>query len=416
MLPINTMAYGQSPFKFRKQSLLQSIECLDFNYVTEIDGFNISVTQPDDCNVRVIFIDDDHLYKFGNDGNLIEYVGRGEIEDILENGNTVGELLKVQSIPEWLGKRIYLLIALDAPIDAPIMPKVKISARVNSYNDVYNMTRYSPIYELGDAKIIDIAVDKTLRGNAQANVDVRLRNYLNEWNDWIEVDAANFNLARAIQFRIKYLVTTMDGTESAKINAITVRYSPDSARQCGFVTEIITKPVEFDTNLSEVAARIYHDELADADITAYVKFSSPVERREDIILGVTNGSPQVFNLAYNGILDKNVNQSTLSVRVGGLGWYDYEFDTQNSTIKLQAEKDRTVTASYECGLSDEYWREMPRSYTKQDGGRFVSRFVDAYKNNEDKRTSAVKFRLTKRNHTGETPEVYNYSCGWAAQI
>lgn len=413
---INTMAYGQSSFRFRKQSLLQSIQPLDFSYVTEISGFNISVTQPDDCNVRVIFIDADHMYKFGNEGNLTPYNNRGELADVLINGNTIGELLKVQSIPEWLNKRIYVLIAMDAPVDAPIMPKVKLSVRVNSYNDVYNCTSYSPIYRLGDAKIINIGVDKTLRGQAQANVNVRLMNRLDEWSDWIDVDDANFKLARAVQFRIKYLVTTMDGTDSAKINAITVNYSPDANKQVGYVTEIVTAKVEFDSNLGEVAAMIRHDELEDADLQAYVNFSSPIQRRENVIIGITNGQRQVFNLASDGILDKNINQSTLSVRVGGIGFYDYDFDTAESTVTLKADKDRTVTASYECGLSDEFWRELPKSYTKQEGGQFVSRFAEAFNNNEDKRTSAVKFRLTKRNHTGETPEVYGYCCGWAAQI
>ena len=149
MLARNTMQYGTDCFEFRRQALLKSRQPLDFTYETSVTGLQIGGTEPEGCSRRIIFKIDDKFYRFVN-GTLDRYDERGEFDDILNYGNTVGELLALNtdSLKSFVGKRVYPVFALDAPADSPVMPSVKISATVNSYNDVYTKTEYSPVYEL----------------------------------------------------------------------------------------------------------------------------------------------------------------------------------------------------------------------------------------------------------------------------
>ena len=401
MLERNTMMYGQDGLSFRRRALLKSRQPLDFTYETSCSGLNISGTEPTGTSRRIVFEIDGKLFRFVN--NLLDiYDERGEFADIIREGNTVGELLALteNELAAFVGKKVYPWIALEAPADSAVMPKIKISANVKSYNDVYTKTTYSPIYELkrsGDAcKITDVVVNKTTNGNAIATVKCKFRHPVRGWSeDWVALSEVRLQLATAIQFQITYVLTTLDGSDSAEITSVDVRYTTDSDRLSGEITEIVTAPQEFYSDLGTCYALIKHSELRDCTLQAYVHFSQPAVKRENVLIGVGTGASQEIIIKFNGVVEKNIAQDTIHLEVGGKTFSGFHFDTQNSTITLTAEVNAPIYASYECNTEDDLWREMTADTVTEREGIFSSRFIFRLTDSTNKKVSAVKFRFSR---------------------
>lgn len=373
---MNTMTAGTDRFQFRKQALLIAKSPLDFTYDTSVAGFNISGTEPQDCSRRVIFELDGKLYKFGNSG-LTEYEWRGELADILAHGNTVAELLEVKAVPEFAGKMVYIRAALDAPADSPVMPRLKISANVNSYNDLYAKTEFSPVYQLApNAKIADVVADKFLNGHATATIFCRLFDAVNQsWGDWIYTPAAKNKVAAKIQFKIDYVLTTLDGSDFARVNSIRTNFTTDADKINAAAQNIIALPIDFSAVLNTCYLLIKHSELIDSQLRAFVNFSKSPVRRENLLLGTTTGNAQTLYLQSGGVIDRNVAQDSIHLDVGGKTFSDFDFDTEKSTVTLTAPAGSEIFASYDAGLDTESWQEMSLDYLENAGDFFTSRFI-----------------------------------------
>ena len=383
MLPASTK-YLSDEFAFRKRTLFTANAPLDFTYETSCGGFEISGTEPEDCNRRIIFKIDDKLFRFGTNG-LDEYDNLGQIDDILSGGNTVAELLALTDIPQFVGKKIYPIIAMDAPADSPVFPKIKIAAKVKSFNDVYTRYDYSPVYALtGNAKIIEVQASKYTRGNGIATVQCKVKNPLTGWGDWIFIEEARYKLAAAIQFRVQYILAALDGTDAAVVNDVAVRYSTNADLLSGDTQEIICLPQSCDADLGTCYALINHSKLIDCELKAYVKFAEPVKRRVNCALDA-----QAAFLTFNGVVDTGVAQDTIHVEQNGIPLDDFYFDTENSQLD-NLSTDAAVTASYECGLAAEDWREMSLDTQSDYSSRFLYRLTES-----GKTVSAVKFVFKK---------------------
>ena len=403
----NTMQAGTDSFEFRRRALLKSKTPLDFKYETSITGFNISGTEPEGCNRRVIFSVDDQLYRFGNSG-LDLYEDRGELEDILEGGNTAAELLAVTNIPDWAGKKVYPIIALDAPADSPVMPRIKISCNVNSFNDVYMKSIFSPVYDLkcnGAAKIVNIVSSITTNGNAVANVYARIFNPFNQsWTDYDYLPNFTNKFATQIQFRVDYRVTTLDGSDYAELKSIKCFYTTDADKLSGSTQEIISIAQDYPADLKTCYLLVKHSELIDAELKAYVNFSAAPKRREDILIGTGTGENQKLYLMFEGVVDQNILQSSIHLDIGGKTFSDFYFDTADSSITLTADEGQEIYASWDCGYDNENWLEMAQDFIQQNDGVYSSRFIYRLTNNTNKRVAAVKIVLTRLagNSEGET--------------
>lgn len=407
MLPVNTMAYGAETFQFRRQSLLKSNVPLDFTYETSCSGFEINGTEPEGCKRRIIFEIDNKLYRFGNSG-LDEYEFRGELEDILVEGNTVAELLAINSVPQFIGKQVYIWVALDAPADSPVMPKIKIAAKVNSFNDVYAKNEFSPIYELPEnAKIYNLIADTNTNGNGAVTIYARTFNPAN--NTWSNFDyLPNFanKIASKIQYRLNYLVTTLDGSDAARCNNIKCFYTTDADLLSGATQEIISLPQDYHTDLKTCYALLKHSELIDAEIKCYLFLTPRGEVRENVMIGTyqtTDGeNNQTFYLSYNGVVDTNISQDTIHLFQTPNGGSilnsrlisDFYFDTENSTVTLKAEEGAEIYASYECGTAEE-WIEMVSDSVTEDNGVYSTRFIYRATGTADRKIAAVKFVITR---------------------
>ena len=405
------MQLGHDSFEFRRQSLLKARAPLDFTYETSIEKLVVSGTEPEGSSRRVVFEIDGRLYKFVN-GSLDVYDERGEFEDILREGNTVGELLALSadSLSLLVGKRVYPWIAMYALADSPVMPKIKISAQVKNYNDLYTVTRYSPIYTLkrsGEAcKIAAVQPNLSLNGNGVVNVKCKLCHPVTGWSpDWIDFIDAKNQLATAIQLQIRYIVTTMDGSDLAKVNAVDIVYTTDSEQLSGATMEIVTLPQEFYSDLETVYALIKTGELIDCELKAYAHFGAPNIRRDNVVLGAATGTEQTVQLIFNGELDVGIIPESIHLTAGGKVIQKFDFDTQAATLTFTGESGTTVVASYErCGEED--WTELLQDFSLEDEGTVSTRFIGRLDNATGKSVSAVKFRLIKK-----TGSVENESLG-----
>ena len=391
------MQYGTDCFEFRRQALLKSRQPLDFTYETSVTGLQIGGTEPEGCSRRIIFKIDDKFYRFVN-GTLDRYDERGEFDDILNYGNTVGELLALNtdSLKSFVGKRVYPVFALDAPADSPVMPSVKISATVNSYNDVYTKIEYSPVYELkrsGDAcKISEISDSKTLNGYGTATVKCKLKNPVTGWSDdWLNLADAQNRLATALQFQIQYVITTLDGIDFARVNSVDVIYTTDSEKLSGDTTEIVTLAQDYPYgNLATCYAMVKHSELIDCNARAFVTFGEITKKRVDLPLGTATGSEQTVTLD-----DMRISPDSFHLEIGNRNCTDFYFDTSNRTVTFTGRAGDTVTISYEYGSGDGNWYEMGKDLEYNNEGVFSTRFTYRFPSGSGKPASAVKFVFEK---------------------
>lgn len=415
MLPTNTMSYGTDSFEFKRTALLKTTEGWDFTRETAIRGFKISATVPDDTDCRIIFEVDGKLYYFTNDG-VTEYISYGSAKDILEYGNTITELLAVEGVAKWLGKKVYPIIALSAPRDAVIMPKIKIGLKVNCFNDEYQRDQISPIFELkhgtNPARIVTADFNKANNGYAKSDVKIRLRDAVGDWGDWLEMDSAKGKEATAVQFRATYILTALDGTDEASVFDCNVAYVTDAENLSGDVLELYTLPQTYYQDLGTAYAMLKHTELLDAEIKAYIKYATPTKKRTNIVIGRGNGAIDTYYLGINGGIDPRINQSTLHLTAGGKTITDFYYNTQAATVDLKADSGVEIRASYEYDVDAENWIEMAGELSQPygDAGLYMSRFIHRLTDFENKRTSAVKFVLERKSGV-QTEKVLATSTG-----
>ena len=391
----NTMQLGSDNFHFRKQ-ILNKLPCFDLTRETSCTGFNISATQPDNTNIRIIFEIDDKLFFFNN-GELIQYRNYGRVDDILREGNTIAELLALDGIVQFVGKRIFPIVALDYDFNAEILPTINMTLNVSCYLDEYARDELSPTFELTDsARIVNCSCTKSNNGYATADAFIRLRNKNGEWSDWLEYPAAIGKDACAVQFKNHYVVTTLDGSDEAGILNCNIDYVTDTKSSAGDVQEIILKPVSYEQNLNVCYALIKHSELLDAQIKAYVKYSDAPKKRENIIIGTGTGTWKTYYLGINGGIDRAINQNTLHITAGGVNLLDFFYNTENATVNINVAEGVDILASYEYDISTENWLEMSAEPAQvyDSAGTYSTRFIHR---TAGKKISSVKVRLARLN-------------------
>ena len=379
MLP-QSSAFGSDMFSLSRQALLISNKAFDTSGQTSVEGFVISGTEPADTTRRFVFRVDGKLYKFSGQ-QLTEYFGSGEVYDILVGGNTAAELASVNNIPDWLGKKIYPLIALEAPIDAPVMPSAKISLKVRCSSDTYQKVVESATYTLAAADgaiptIAEINADTSTIGNASIDVAVRLLGADGKWSEYMSlVDARNRDAVQ-VQFRFVYKVTTLTGSDIAKVNSISLKHTLGGTAVSGDVAELYSILQKYDNDIRTCRIVLNHKQLIDSQIKCYVNFMHAPKSRKFLQLGIASGVLEDFTLGVNGEKDLGVDQNTLQVYANGKPLPDFSYNVETSEITVNAPEGSAITASYDYGHDEEVWREMKLQVYQRpkSDGTFMSRY------------------------------------------
>lgn len=400
MLKNRTMRFGTDGVTFSRTSLLTFKQPFDTTGQTSVEGFVISGAEPAGTTRRFLFKVDDKLYKFVN-GVPTEYSGAGDFDDVITNGNTAAQLEQVTDIADWLGKKIYPIIALEAPVDAATNPAAKISLRVRSQTELYERTVETAEYDLTAAdgatpRIIEITSNIITTGNASASVTCQLQT-ADGWGNWIELAAAKDCEATAVRFKLFYKVTTLDGSDSAQIKSVTVKHTLGAAAVSGDVAELYSVVKNYQHDLRTCNVVIKHKPLIDSRIEAFVNFMTAPKVRTLIPLGTSTGVAQDLVLGVDGVKDTGIDQNTLHVFADGQPLTNFGYNVEVSRVTVNTTAGKAITASYEYGHDVESWREMSLEVDQQpyDDGSAMTRFGYALPDDEidGKKLANIRLRL-----------------------
>lgn len=391
----NTMRYGTDVFSFRRQGLIVSKTALNAVGTTDVEGFNIAGVQPADCDRRLLFEVDDVWYKLTGDttATLTQVATQSPtLDSVLAEGNTVAELTTITAIPGFVGKQIYPAIALDAPPDAAVMPTIQLVLKIRNNQDQFQRDELSAEYPLADqdVDIVSITADTTCTGLATVALMVSLKQS-GTWSGWMTPLAAKGQKGSAIKYKATYTVSTLDGTDTAKLNRVSCIYCNGNAYVSGNTAELLTVTQDYENPLSYARCHVVHKKLMDAEIKAYVSFRQKPKSREMINIGTGNNERQLIQLTDTGI-----NHNTLQIYYDGKPAYNYDYNTELSQVLCVATTGAAITASYSYGWEAETWLPMTHDGTQKciDSGNYESSFCYELPSNVvDKSISVVKIEL-----------------------
>ena len=317
---------------------------------------------------------------------------------MLLEGNTIEELSSVTSIPDFAGKTVYPVIAFSAPEDQSAVPTLKLGIVTGSNTAVYERYEESAVVELADedVDIISADADTLSTGGGQATVQVRFKTS-GAWGNYIDIkNVANLK-ASAVQFRARYVVGKLDGTDTAKVNGISMVYSGSDAKLSGETTELLLVTKHFSergaNGLAFAQCMVKHKKLQDAGIRAFVSLRSEVQERVMLPIGTGTGERQTISLPDTGIA-----YNTVQVQVNGEIVKGYSVNTETNEISITADKGMAITASYEYGWEDEAWTEMPLVTCQpyDSGDVYASKFQLAVSDSDTNKTvTCIKFSLDR---------------------
>lgn len=422
MLQYNTMRFGTDEMSFSKQALLISKAPFDATGETSITGFELEGGQPDGSTRKVLFKVDNALYKFSGD-ELTAVSGSEDIETVLNEGNTVDELASVSDIPDWVGKKIYPLIALTSPADANTFPSLKIGLKVMSSSDVYEKITETSEIQLTNSegerpRISDVQVTGTTTGNASYTVTARVKNN-DAWGEYIPVQNVRDVDADAIRFRIRYNVNVIGGNDSAKVSKILIHYTGGTSAVAGDVAEIFSVMRDYQYPLGTCAVSIRHKQLIDSKILAFVNFARQPKTRTFLHLGVSDGTRQTFILGENGVRDTGIDQSTLKVFVDAQQLLSFSYNTEVSELEVQVDPGKAISVSYDYDRDAENWREMTADVVQEpyDDGTFLTRFMCSLDDDELDNQTVTNIRIKLERTSGTVvDEVLGIATGTSQQF
>lgn len=372
-----------------KSARLEAKEPLDCTNVTSVTGITITGNEPAGSARRFMFRLDGKYYKFLN--GQLSAQSSASLERVLKYGNTKAQLDALTDIPEFIGKQVYPVIALQAPVESDF-PSAKLKLKTTTSSDTLTKTYWSAEYDLlGDnVKIVDINADTTCTGQGSVTVKCQLY-HNNAWSSWLPLNEANNLPVEKIRFSFVAKVVNI-GSDSAQVDSVTVRHTTGSGSVNGDLTEIFTPRFNFDVPLQAAYLVVQHKRLIDSAIEASVAFLPTPKHKERVSLGVATGSRESFSLP-----DSEIDHATLEVFVDGEPYSDFEFNLVVNEITLNAPRDSVVAASYDYDVGAEVWQPMTRTTPQQPYGKngaYASRF--AYAGNLDNCScAAMRIRLVR---------------------
>ncbi|MBQ3336980.1 MAG: hypothetical protein IJG80_06205 [Selenomonadaceae bacterium] len=440
---------------FVKEALLKSYKCWQGKNVDEVTGFIINGAN---YNLNSETVKCRFVFKY-NDGNFYTLVkedkGNGVIQgnlkkfpydmsteanmlkNILAYGNHVGDIQDITSIPAFAGHTVSPFYALRAPSDTTAMPSIRLDLKTRkNANQTVNEVE-SDIYQLASdgttPTITNITMAATTTGNGDVTAQVQTFDANGNGSGWQDFRNAFDKEAHSVQFKFTYTVQATDGTDSARVESVSVEHTTGKNvivvdDSTAFTTELYTVVTDYEVPLQMCYVTVHHDRLKDAKLEAYVNFMHKPKQRELIYLGRANGDYKDFYLAPhdasgklekdsdgNDIIDRNIDFSTLKI-FGGHKWAgdiefdDFSFNSEESTITLLAANTLPIYASYDYDHDVEEWRKMtaddPQPFSNSDGatdGTYTTRFTyslpdaEARPSNSDdaKLLSNVRLRLCR---------------------
>lgn len=380
-----------------KQGLLVSNEPLNLLDKTSVNGFSIEGIEPSNTTRKIAFRVDDVWNRIGTDGALVPLSTQEITADSIKNeGNTVAELSALTTVSGMAGKLVYPAVALHASEEATVMPTfgMTVNALIDTIVNVYSFTDYSQEYAISDGEdvpVVSVVAEVETKGNGTVAITARIKQN-GEWSEYMSLNAVQMKRASAIQLKAVYTVQNTDGSDSAKISGVVIKYNTAGAVTSNATTEIVTVTQKFTNDLTYVHAYCKHKELIDAEINAYCSIRKQPQKRVQYQVGNGTGALKTYTLPDSGL-----NQDTLAVYVDGKFISDFGYNTETSEITLTADKDAVVSASYEYGWEMSDWLPMEQGASQiNDSGNYTTEYTYTIPSHDGIFTvTAVKFELAR---------------------
>ena len=373
----------------------QPINLLD---KTSVSGFTVRGIEPANTKRRVAFKVEDKWNKLSTAGALTPLATQEITADsVLKEGNTVAELEAITKTTGLAGKLIYPAVALYAEPEAEVMPTfgMTVKAEIDTKVNVYSYTGYSQEYNLStgeDVQVVNVVAEMETTGEGNVVVTARLKQG-GEWTDYMALSDTAMKQASALQLKAVYTVTNTDGSQSAKVKNVTIRYTTSGATVNGVSTDIVTKTQRFTNDLVYAHCYVKHKKLQDAVIDAYCSLRKRPKSKSMYQFGNGTGSLKTYKLP-----DKGINQDTLTVYVDGKTVYNFGYNTETSEITLTADKDNALSASYECGWEMSEWIKMVQGVSQiNDSGGYTTEYSYTVPTHEgyEYTVTAIKYSLVR---------------------
>ena len=384
--------------QYFRQGLLTSKTPVNLLDKTSVSGFTVKGIEPANTKRRVAFKVEDKWNKLSAEGALTPLATQEITADsVLEEGNTVAELEAITTTTGLAGKLIYPAVALYADPEAEVMPTfgMTVKAEIDTTVNVYSYTGYSQEYSLSageDVQVVNVAAETETTGEGNVVVTARLKQG-GEWTDYMALSDTAMKQASALQLKAVYTVTNTDGSQSAKVKNVTIRYTTSGATVNGVPTDIVTKTQRFTNDLVYAHCYVKHKKLQDAVIDAYCSLRKRPKSKSMYQFGNGTGALNTYKLP-----DAGINQDTLSVYVDGKTVYDFGYNTETSEITLTADKDTALSASYECGWEMSEWIKMVQGVSQvNDSGGYTTEYSYTVPTHEgyEYTVTAIKYSLVR---------------------
>lgn len=377
------------------QGLITLNEPLNLLDKTSVKGFTIDGIEPANTSRKVAFKVDDVWNKINTSGALVPLPTQEITSDsVIKEGNTVSELEALTTVTGMAGKLVYPAIALYASKEAEVMPTfgMTVKAEIDVTVNVYSYITYSQEYTISDdVPIVSVVTETETSGNGAVDITARIKSS-GEWSEYMPLNSVQMKKASAIQLKAVYTVQSTDGTDSAKINGVIIKYNTSGAITSNSTTDIVTVTEKFVNDLKYVHAYVKHKELNDAKIKVYCSLRKTPQKRTMYQFGNGTGALKTFTL-----LDSGINQDTLLVYADGKLVYDYGYNTETSEITITADKDAALSATYEYGWEHSEWVEMEQGVSQiNDSGAFTTEYSYTIPAHEGELTvTAIKYELLR---------------------
>lgn len=384
--------------QYFRQGILTSKTPVNLLNKTSVSGFTVKGIEPANTKRRVAFKVEDKWNKLSAEGALTPLATQEITADsVLEEGNTVAELEAITATTGLAGKLIYPAVALYADPEAEVMPTfgMTVNAEIDTTVNVYSYTGYSQEYSLSageDVQVVNVVAETETTGEGNVVVTARLKQG-GEWTDYMALSDTAMKQASALQLKAVYTVTNTDGSQSAKVKNVTIRYTTSGATVNGVSTDIVTKTQRFTNDLVYAHCYVKHKKLQDAVIDAYCSLRKRPKSKSMYQFGNGTGALNTYKLP-----DAGINQDTLSVYVDGKAVYDFGYNTETSEITLTADKDTALSASYECGWEMSEWIKMVQGVSQvNDGGGYTTEYSYTVPTHEgyEYTVTAIKYSLVR---------------------
>ncbi len=403
---------------FNREALLISKTAFDCSNKVGVTGFDVTEYKPSGTKIRMVFKIGDAYYTLNSAGELAAFTKDITVANIVKSGNYPSQLNALVDVPGFVGKKIYPVIALQAPSTAEDVPAVKMALKVISASNTVSSTQTSDVYELTEGtdlpKIISLDANISVTGEGSVTAQVRLRDAENNWTSYMALEDAADKEAQAVQFKFVYKVATPDSTDSARVNFISVNHTFGRMIVSGEDADLYTIVQDYDVPLQMCYVVVRHAPLNDSKIEAYVNFMTAPKVRDYIRIGTATGNVQTLTLGVSGVADKNINTATIQLYSNNNLISNFSYNSEVSTVTFTAKKNTYIYASYEYDHGVENWRKMTLDSTESYNGTTgdcASRFVYSLADSEaeDKVVSNVRLKLIR-----PTGTVKNYDLGVGA--